>query len=337
MQLDRILGDPGIDVAGEGLGGQGVAVCVGRPGSGPGDRLGNQGARCHQSDLVIGAAVLQGLKRTDRLSELLARLQIFQRDVEDRFGTADRVGCERQTHMLDQGVGDGARVSRQNPLGRQSNALEDHPPQMAGSIHKLDLLKAHTIYGGFDQNPAQRLTLLHRQEQDTRCRTVQQVVRDAVQHPAFSAVRRQGQGREESGGRERRDGADQLPCRQTWQPRGLLIRISTLDQGLDDQQRPEHRQGRDSSSEFFVHHRQLARTQPQAAVILGHRQSQPPQRLRRSPKRLVQRPLRIREGGDRLGRRLYRQHPTHAVAQSLQIHAAVGIGHRPLLRTERRW
>ena len=102
MQLDRLLPDMAAGAADLHLGGGDRLAALDRVFLGCHDG----GEHRHAAGLLhrhqhIDGAVLQHLERADRAAELLAGLQVFQRQVLHRLHRADRLGAQRGDGFVD--------------------------------------------------------------------------------------------------------------------------------------------------------------------------------------------------------------------------------------------
>jgi hypothetical protein len=119
MKLHRLLADEACRLQDVGLGRGDAAAAFGgirRIGAHGGQR--RHGAGLLGGDHHVGHAVLQGLELADRRAELLARLQVVERDFVERGHDADGFGAERGV-----GVIDGALDQRQGAAGGADQGL----------------------------------------------------------------------------------------------------------------------------------------------------------------------------------------------------------------------
>jgi hypothetical protein len=288
VQLHRVLGDLGIDVAGRGLGGGGVEQGLWIARSPQAHGLGYQGAGGHQRDLVIGAAVLQRLERADRLAELLAHLQVLDGAVEDDVGAADRVAGQGQPRLGMQGFAD--RIGGRHGVAGASRQAGE----VAGGV--LGALDGHLRRIGLADQEMVAVV------DDEQARAA------ALQHVIVSL------------GSERRR---KLTGRDPRQPGGLLIVAARQFDGAPGQPGSEQGQGRQGATDLLEQDGGFGHAQAQPVVSFRNRQRGPAQTGGLGPQGFVEDGGGVDVAMQAFAVDLAVQHVAHAVAQRRQVHRRV--------------
>ncbi len=280
MQLHRLLADQARRLQDVGLGGGDAAAAFGgviRVGTHGGQR--GHGAGLLGGDHHVGHAVLQGLELADRRAELLARLEVFERDFVERGHDADGFGAERGVGVIDGALDQrqGAAGGADQGLGCDLHAVE---AEVRGARAVLGRVASQAEAGrpGVDQEQREAEAFARRND-ELACRWRGEHHRlGAVELPA--AAGRRGFGGDvvegvAAAGFKVGEGEHQFAAGDGGQ-QGLLLRGAA---GITNQASAEHDAGqvgfeRQAATEHFHHQHAVDGVAIETAEVLGEGQGE---------------------------------------------------------------
>ena len=309
--LDRAAAELRERLARERLGHRCRAVRLGRVGvvGGPA-RVVAGGATELERAQHVGAEMLHGLERSDRMAERDALLRVLDRELERaprrrRRRSPSRRPCGRPCGPRCR------RVAAAEPPAR--GAVEHDRRLLAGAVDRLHRFDGDTTRLGLHRED--RGTRLARDrgghEHDVASDRVGHVHLGARDHPAFAEPRgRRGRrvDLETASGLEQRDGADHRTAGHSRQQERVLALGSRAEHERDRADRRRDVGARvHGAAHLLEHDRGVDHAHPRAAVALGHEQADDTELRERVPHRreaiVVAVEERAHVAGDRRARR----------------------------------